>query len=615
MAASKSVSWSTNKAGYDPGQKQSITVSFKKRSHKTVTCHVSFSATSLGRDDYTASQRHNHASVIIQRKTDSGDWSTVATHSWNYQLHGGSGTSTSHSDDFSFDGPYGVTSFRVLYDNDRVGTNTPYYGPKSTGKVENANVGTLKVDDCDKVTIKYHSGLNKDAIGPDDHTTLSAYDLPDSKEIYWGKDFTISSKKPKDNFENYVFTGWDVGDSWKVNSKTKKKRKVNTTDPKYGSGDKYKDAKGNVHLYACWTPMLYKYRFYPTQKDAEDKTNEWTELVQKRYYGDDPLKTPDIRTDNSNSKYYKKGYHCVGWQHWINLKSYKEDTRKIPRIVTHLFEGDGDKECNVAQNCYSWPLYESNEGGIIFDYGYDNRIDTLSPYISDKKIELIRYCTIENGGTSVDPRAIRPGFRLLGWSKSVPKKEYYLISDKDIPDYIKYDDTYSATIKSGSNIKLYAIWRIESTLYVYTNKSSISNIDKSWKLVTPYIFDNGSWKQSVSMVCVSGTGPEKKKYNIIKNGLIETNKEIICDDFDILPEGANIWVNVYCDSREERLQPDFEPFRAGIESNTFYESLHDSMQIFYDGYKTLRLQPLYPNEYWTVELTYTIQSENLTWKL
>lgn len=503
MAASKSVSWSTNKAGYDPGQKQSITVSFKKRSHKTVTCHVTFSATSLGQDDYTASQRHNHASVIIQKKTDSGSWSNVATHSWNYQLHGGAGTSTSHSADFSFTGPYGVTSFRVLYDNDRVGTNTPNYGPKSTGKVENANLGMLAVDDCDKVTIKYYSGLNKDAIGPDDHTPLSASGLPDSKEIYWGKDFTISSKKPKDNFTNYTFTGWDEGDSWKVNSKTKKKRKVNTTNPKYGSGDTYKDAEGNVHLYACWTPALYKYKFYPTQKDAENRTNEWTELLQKRNYGADAAIIPDIRTTDVNSKYYKHGYHCVGWQHWINQKAYKEDTRQIPRLATHLFDGDND--CNVSQNIHSWPLYEPNEGGIVFNYCYIEpgadfeRTAILSPYVSGSNIDLIRYCTAENGGLSVKPTEIRAGYKLIGWTTSRPEKEYYLSTDK-IPDHFDYNSVWSVNISENTTINLYAIWEIQSTLYVYTKL-----LGQGWKLVTPYIYNEETkkWQQATTMAYTS----------------------------------------------------------------------------------------------------------------
>lgn len=506
MAASKSVSWSTSKAGYDPGQRQSLTVSFKERKHKKVVCHVSFSAVSLGQDDYTASQRHNNATISIQRKKDSGDWVTVGSHSWGYQLHGGAGTSTSHVTDFSFEGPYDVTSFRVIYNNARVGTNTPNYGPKSTGKVENANLGTLKVDDCDKVKIKYSSGLNKDAIGPDDRTTLGAYNLPDDKEIYWGKDFTISNKKPKDRYTNYVFTGWDVGDDWKINSKTKKPRKVNTTNPKYTGGQTYKDAESNVHLYACWAPAQYTYRFYPTQADAENRTHEWTELAQKRSYGGDALDVPDIRTNQPDSKYYKQGYHCIGWQHWINQKQYKEDVRQVPRIVSHLFDDEkSNRHCSLSQDAYSWPLWESNEGSIKFDYGYDGRIAILTPYVSGDSISLLKYCTATNGGDVVNPTDIRAGYKLIGWTTVKPEKDYYLMTD-NLPTNFAYNSTWSANILEGASVTLYAVWQLQSTLYVYTNQSISNGIQgKAWKLVVPYVYieEEGKWKQGTAQAYTS----------------------------------------------------------------------------------------------------------------
>ena len=502
MAASKSVTWSTNKAGYDPGQKQSITVSFKERKHKKVVCHVSFSATSLGQDDYLASQRHNAATVSIQRQKDSGAWETVGTHSWTYQLHGGSGTSTSHSTDFSFTGPYGVTVFRVIYNNARVGTNTPYYGPKSTGVVNNENLGKLKVDDCDKVTIKYHSGLNKDAIGEGDKTTLGAYNLPDDKEIYWGKDFKISTQKPIDRYSNYTFTGWDVGDSWKINSKTNKKRKVNTTSPKYIGSQTYKDAESNVHLYACWTPALYTYRFYPTQTDAENRTQEWTELAQNRTYGSAALTVPDIRTTQTDSKYYKQGYHCIGWKHWINQKQYKEDAREVPRIAEHLFDGS-DPDCNLSQDAYSWPVWEPNEGAVIFDYGYNNRTYTLSSYTSGTTLNLINYCTVVNNGAVVNPTEIRVGYRLIGWTTNKPAKESYLIGET-LPENIAYNSIWSTNITENTSVTLYAVWQLESTLYVYTEQSITGGIQgKAWKLVVPYVYTDGKWKQCIAQAYTS----------------------------------------------------------------------------------------------------------------
>jgi hypothetical protein len=82
-----------------------------------------------------------------------------------------------------------------------------------------------------------------------------------------------------------------------------------------------------------------------------------------------------------------------------------------------------------------------------------------------------------------------------------------------------------------------------------------------------------------------------------------------------MSEGASIWVNIYSNTKEERLQPDSEPFKVGTEVSTNYEGQYGVVSVEYDGYKTLRLQPSNSNEYWTVELTYTIQSENLTWKL
>ena len=482
--AKDSVSWSDSKAGYEPGQRQSLTVSYVKREQHKVTLKVSFSAHSLGLDSYTASQRWNHAYVYVYRKKDNGQRGTLLhTHDWTYQIHGNGGSS-SHSTSFSFGGvDYGETKLIICYENKRVGTNTPWYGPKSTGKVDFTQLNELlDIDDAKKVKINYKpGGLSEDKVK----------NLPKDKEIYAGKDFTVSSNILE--HEHYDFRyGYDTSDEWKK-KKDGSERSVNTTEPKVKSGKVIKNVSSDIDLYACWEPKTFIYRYYPTESDAKKRTNEYEDLRQTRKYKKPGVLTPDL----SETKYNKLGYKFLGWKHTMpeeKSDAYHKMDVDDPNAVNH-------RECRRNADTYCWPVWEGVESTIIFDFGY---------YISDSEGSITKYTRTVNNylyGTDYDVSnmcvdkdgikksqiLVRPGYKLIGWSFTEPEKIYNFGEAKPGDYNFTYDYIGSVTPVNMSTdefrengITLYAVWEYFTFMYVYTNNR--------WRLVVPYVAVNDPTK-------------------------------------------------------------------------------------------------------------------------
>ena len=546
--AKKTVSWKGS-AGSQPGQYQNIAVTFKKRAGKKVTCSVIFSARSYGMDSYPSSSRHNHCTLIIKRKTGTdkkgnNTYKQLVTHTWNYACNPGNKVSRSYKNTFSFNlDDDDLTAVYVWYDNNRVGNNIPFKSPKTTGAVNNKFLGKMSAGHPGKVTIKFSSGcINKDA-----RTNLlgGVKNLPASVDIKYGSDFTIPKNVVIAKNGHYAFTGWDVNDKWKtyrkkttvtklirisqsVSSKGKKgkksvtyekyetfTRKINTTTPSKKAGAKIKDVKKDITLYACWERVPWVYRYFDTKENATasplkvldntDPTNivyvgEFNELKQKRLAGKPGVPVPDITTTDPNSKYYKEGYIFSHWRHYL------EDGK----LANHK---PGEK-CNVALNACSWPIYTSLACRLIFDYGYDDRVETYykdNPdweYTSDLAkqggVDLSRKCTNKEN-VAVDPKHIRPGFILKGWSLTQPEKEAYLPGQYSVD--FKVDDYYHEL--ATSQVTFYAIWEYDTTLYVYSGISQyrdestgnyIQSYGTRWHLARPYVYTGSGWKPAQGMV-------------------------------------------------------------------------------------------------------------------
>lgn len=476
MADTK-LTWSNSKVGYDPGQSQSLTINFENRNTKKVTVSVSYSARSLGMDSYTISQRWNKASVYIYRRDKNGNNDDLlATHTWRYQIHGNGGSS-SHSDSFTFNAKNGETLFNVYYDNMRQGTNTPWYGPKSTGDTsteyghDKIKIGVLKVDDNVKVKVNYYTGGLKEA---------NIKNFPADTEIYKGNDYTVSKKTPTHPY--YTFRGgYDKTDSWKK-KKDGTARSVNTTKPSVNSGETVKDVDSTLKLWACWSPKVYTYKFYT---DESLKT-ELTELRQTRKYGSKQLPVPDLNPkDGVIPKGYKTGYIHKGWKH-----------NKSSEIQYHAVGGKG---CNYEGNAKSWPVWEAMKCDLVFDYGFNDYTRDFN-YTFGSTFDCINACKSEDDKT-VDPTNIRLGYKLVGWSFTKP--DYIYPPNQAVNYNFNYDYNGVLVINESANkfpngIILYAVWEYYTTLYVFTNnyKDNLDNI-RRWKLVTPYIKHNGNWTQAI----------------------------------------------------------------------------------------------------------------------
>ena len=478
--AKDSVSWHDSKAGYEPGQEQSLKVSYVSRSGSKVKLKVSFTARSLGLDSYTKSQRWNHAHVEIYRRNSNGSrGSRLYDHDWTYQIHGNGGTS-SHTDSFYVGNlKDGETHLIICYRNERVGTNTPYYGPKSTGKVERTQLSEiLDIDDNDKVSIKFHTGGVK--------STLVS-NLPKNTTIYRGHNYRIPSNKVTHTKNYYTFRGgYDTSDSWKNN------HEVDITSPSVNVGSVIKNVNKNLNLYACWKPNTFYYHYYPTYDDAINRTNEYTDLCQKRVHNTPGVPTPDLNTVD-NKKYARIGYEFLAWEHLMpegKANAHHSMSVDDPDAEQH-------RDCRRAADTHCWPIWKALNIKLTFDYCYSvkdendefKKVTTTYDYLCGDKFNLEGVCK-DRYGKSGSATSIRPGFKLIGWSYTDPKKIYDTgkTQKSDYAYAYNYNGVLSnwptsTTDKDGNTcVTLYAVWEYYTQMYVYTNGS--------WRLVTPYVYNN-----------------------------------------------------------------------------------------------------------------------------
>lgn len=484
--AKDAVYWSDSKAGYDPGQRQSLEVKFVKRVVHKVTLSVSFSAHSLGQDSYTSNQRWNHAYIYVYRVKENGKRGDLLhTHDWKYQIHGYGGSS-SHNKEFTFGGvKNGEKKFIICYENKRVGTNNPWYGPKSTGVVDKVQLNEiLNVPDNSKIDVIYYGG----GLNPDNKDRMT--DFPKDEKIYRGKDYTVSKKVPKHIWYDFK-GGYDTSDSWKTKSDGTK-REVNTTNPSIKSGKVIKSPTEDIKLWACWTPKTYTYRYYPTEDDANTRTNEYKDLVQTRVFKKPGIPVPDL---NKIDKYKRTGYNFIGWKHYLIGE-------KPPgNIAFHKIEvkdPTAEHQCNCIRNddTHCWPVWEPIEGKVTFDYGYYIDINgesvkytyTLEKYLYDSTYNLLNRC-VNKDGISKKQTLARPGYKLVGWSATKPERVYNFRETEGQKGFYDFAYDYNGNITPSNitteefvekGITLYAVWEYFSFMFVYT--------EGRWRLVAPYVY-------------------------------------------------------------------------------------------------------------------------------
>ncbi|MBQ6631280.1 MAG: hypothetical protein IJH55_04005, partial [Romboutsia sp.] len=327
-----SISWSTSKAGYDPGQSQSLKITFDSRDVGKVKISYVFKAHSLGQDDYVYSQRRNVVTI------SAGNNSTT----FKYQLHGNKASTTKTGSFYVNNVANGIKSLDVYYKNDRVGTNTPNYGPKSTGKVSKTKIGSLPISDNTKYSINYYSGYRDGVVS----------NLPESKtDVYKGTTYKISNSVPIDVKNHYVF---NLGYTTTFDSE------INIVDPTHRL-DSTQTLTSNVSYYACWSPQSYVYRFFTSNnfnKSYTDPLNGGDLVRSYTYNQNDSVYLPNLNDySNNNStvnEYYKVGYKFNGWNSIRGNISLN------------------DLRCSFDSDVNFYPDWSPINSKIIFNYGFNN---------------------------------------------------------------------------------------------------------------------------------------------------------------------------------------------------------------------------------------------------
>lgn len=473
--ASNPVKWSDGKVGYDPGQSQSLTVSFKSRDVGKVVVNYSFYAHSLGYDGFTYSERHNKVTIWVGGKSTS----------FTYQANGHSASRSSSGSITINDVKNGVTELEVYYRNERIWVNAPAasYSPRSTGVQGTKKIGTLKIPDNVKYDIKYYKGYSNGKIS----------NVPDDRlDIYKGSKYKISKKILKDKTNHYVF---------KKGYTTSKKEDsdVNTKTPNsFTIGSKHV-LNENKKFYACWEPQTYTYEFYTSSQlnkaypdvlatkpypigAVVDNTKKL--LRSYKYNSKNPTYLPNLNNytaNNSSSNiFYKLGYDFGGW----NSKN-----GRVP--VSNL-------GCRFDSNTKFYPIWTPISSKIIFNYGFNNYTRSLN-YTYDTSFNF-NSALRDKSGEYKSNTLLRPGYKLIGWvyDKSLTTKIYDPFKAPKVN--FKFDAKQNIILPNNTSmnnaqfkkngLNLYAVWEYYTTVFIYTNNT--------WKLALPYVYtiNNGvgSWK-------------------------------------------------------------------------------------------------------------------------
>lgn len=442
------VKWSDSKAGYDPGQKQELSVSFSSREIGKVTVSYKFYAKSLGRDDFVYNERHNKVTI----------WVGGTSKSFTYQLHGNK-ASTTKTGSFSITGvANGTTSLKVEYKNDRIWVNKPQasWSPRSTGVVSKKKIGDLTISDNVKCSITYNQAYKNGSIK----------NLPSNVTYYKGTSYKIPKNILTDNSNHYIFNkGYTTSNSLNINTSNPTK-----------SLDSAQTLTGNVTYYACWTPQTYTYTFFNNSKYEY----QYTELNKNYTYTKAAIDLPNLHTLTKNnsdisSKYYKVGYEFGGW-----------DSQNGNIDVSNL-------KCSFDKDTKFYPRWNAIESKIIFDYNFDSYTREV-PYTYDTDLNFS--VALKNQSDEAKSNTmLRPGYKLVGWtySKSISDIIYEPFKSPDVP--FKFDVTTKVTYANSSftnqdfknfGLTLYAVWEYYTTVYVYN--------EGVWKLALPYVYiGNNTW--------------------------------------------------------------------------------------------------------------------------
>ena len=468
MAAKNPVKWSDSKVGYDPGQRQSWSVKFSERSASRVKVSYTFEAESLGQDSYTSNQRHNEVTL----------WVGKTSVSFNYQLHGNKASITKKGSFYVENVADGVTSLTVQYQNKRVGTNTPWYGPKSTGKFNKAKIGTLKISDNKRYTVNYNTGYASNTIA----------DCPLSQTYYLNDKFNIPNNVLYDTANHYVF---------KNGYTTSMSGNVNLADPTIKLFS-IQQVTGDITYYACWRPQVYTYKFYTDSSyniAFPTSTTDRSQMVRKYTYNTPAVVLPNLNNlcDNNSVKnvYYKEGYKFNGWSAGTIASLKLQMSGETP---------SGIYSCNYDSNVNFYRQWKVLTSNLIFDYGFDD-YKQIKSYKYDTRFNFNNVCT-NKAGEKVDTTLVRPGYKLIGWvfDKSISETIYEPSKSPSVnfkatsnTDTIKFPANVTNRQFEDDGLTLYAVWEYYTTLYVYTNNT--------WKLVLPYVYvnDNGTMKWKMAL--------------------------------------------------------------------------------------------------------------------
>ena len=464
-----SVSWSDSKAGYDPGQKQELKVTFESRNIGKVKVSYRFYAKSLGRDDFTYNERHNKVTI----------WVGDTSHSFTYQLHGNSTSTTKTGSFYVNNVGNGVTSLSVHYKNDRIWVNAPScsWSPRSTGVHNKSKIGTLSVPDNIKCNIVYYNGYSGGSVNNVP---------PASYNIYAGTQYLIPTNVLTDNANHYVFTnGYTLSPS----------AAVNLYAPSYGLNS-LQTLYGNTNFYACWKPQTYYYNFY---KEVGSSI-QFPELARTYTYTYPATIFPNLNTlTNNNStvnSYYKSGYNFDGWT------SNKGDVN-LPGLA-----------CTIDSNANFYAKWAPIKSKLIFNYGFNNYKREI-PYTYDENFDFSFALKNENDEFK-KATILRPGYKLIGWvyDKSVSEQTYLPFQapsvnytpDGKVPVHLGFVNPITNREFEDNGLNLYAVWEYYTTVYVYTN-----NV---WRLSLPYEYTEDGWKICLAYGYVKNPGEQNPSWKL-----------------------------------------------------------------------------------------------------
>lgn len=444
-----SVSWSTSKAGYDPGQSQSLSVGFQDRYIDKVLVYYKYHAHSLGYDGFTYNERHNKVTI----------WVGGTSHSFTYQLHGDGASTTKTGSFWVYGVGNGVTSLKVQYKNDRIWVNAPScsWSPRSTGVYDKSTIGNLSIPDNVKYNVIYYNGY---AGGSINNVPAALYN------IYAGTPYTVAGNILTDNANHYVFTnGYTLAPS----------AAVNLYSPAYGLNS-VQVLYNPTNYYACWRPQTYYYNFF---KEV-GSTIQYPELAKTYTYTYPATIFPNLNTltDNNSTvnNYYKSGYNFDGWT------SNKGDVN-LPSLA-----------CTIDSNANFYAKWAPIKSKIKFNYGFNDYVREI-PYTFDEAFDF-NYALKNELGEYKKATILRPGYKLIGWvyDKSISKQIYLPFQapsvnyapDGKTPVHLGFVNPITNREFEDNGLNLYAVWEYYTTVYVYTN-----NV---WRLSLPYEYTEDGWK-------------------------------------------------------------------------------------------------------------------------